>query len=192
MPLTSIAKHFLCNRFEVQTCKHWEIDRTYLGAWGWALKVVCCSVLTWCELEPAAGMDGQDQEPFRCASPLPLGRKDFGQSSRLLVMVSESGFPASAEKWYCEDFQRVPSCFLRLRSPPRFPPLRHRVSPALLLTSVFHPCAAAQRSCDLLPHGLTLTAGSQLPAWGQAFSSTGSCSWTAGTSCFSGFCLKLG
>lgn len=29
--------------------------------------------------------------PLLFASPLPLGRKDFGQSSRLLVMVAESG-----------------------------------------------------------------------------------------------------
>lgn len=47
---------------------------------------------------------------------------------------------------------------------------------SLLLTSVFPSLSAAFPSLVLL-QGLTLTAGSQLSALGQAFASTGSCSW---------------
>lgn len=137
---------------------------------------------------------GRELLPFCCVSLLPLRRKDFEQSDRLLLLVLERGFPSSAGKWQVKDLQKDLSfsvaqvSLLSAVGVSAF--LFASVFPLLLLLSLL---LAAQWSSGLIVlHRLTLTAGSQLSAPGQAFSFTGSCSWTAGLSCFSGFCLKLG
>lgn len=193
-------KHFLCSWIVVQPHNHWGTDRTYFRVHQSRVTAPCTD---WAGAEASSCWDGWTRPGAALA-----GAKTLCLSAVSLTLRKEGLWTdwwvahAGCWKWIPKFSWEMDNAGFAER-PLSFSEApvsaQHRVS-LLSFSRLCLPLKAlpsllptAQRSSGLMwHHELTLTAGSQLSAPRQAFSSTGNCSWTAGPSYFSGFCLKLG